>query len=207
CNVSQTTPHTVAVSAGSTAQATFTITCQALTGSLTVTTSTSGPNAPSSYTVTVDGAQSKSIAASGTVSYSGLTPSSHSVQLNGAPGNCSVSEANPQTITVTSGGTAQASFTITCQALTGSLTVTTSTSGPNPPSSYTVTVDGAQSKSILASGTVSYSGLTPSSHSVQLNGVPSNCSVSEANPQTITVTSGGTAQRSEERRGGEVCGR
>src|SRR5205823_10489018 len=122
CNVSQTTPHTVAVSAGSTAQATFTITCQALTGSLTVTTSTSGPNAPSSYTVTVDGAQSKSIAASGTVSYSGLTPSSHSVQLNGVSSNCSVSEANPQTITVTSGGTAQASFTITCQALTGNLT-------------------------------------------------------------------------------------
>src|SRR5205823_5114170 len=164
--------------------------------SLTVTTSTSGPNPPSSYSVTVDGAQSKSILASGTVSYSGLTPSSHSVQLNGVPSNCSVSEANPQTITATTGGTAQASFTITCQVFRSSLTVTTSTSGPNAPSSYSVTVDGAQSKSIAASGTVSYSGLTPSSHSVQLNGVSSNCSVSEANPQTITVTSGGTAQAS-----------
>jgi len=195
CTVSGQNPRTVTVPTSGTTT-TFSITCTALTGNLTVTTSTSGPNAPSSYTVTVDGAQSKSIAASGNVSYSGLTPSSHSVQLNGVPSNCSVSEANPQTITVTTGGTAQASFTITCQALTGSLTVTTSTSGSNAPSSYTVTVDGAQSKSIAASGNVSYSGLTPDSHSVQLNGVPSNCSVSEANPQTVNVPAGGSATAS-----------
>ncbi len=195
CTVSGQNPRTVTVPTSGTTT-TFSITCTALTGNLTVTTSTSGPNAPSSYTVTVDGAQSKSIAASGNVSYSGLTPSSHSVQLNGVPSNCSVSEANPQTITVTTGGTAQASFTITCPALTGSLTVTTSTSGSNAPSSYTVTVDGAQSKSIAASGNVSYSGLTPDSHSVQLNGVPSNCSVSEANPQTVNVPAGGSATAS-----------
>src|SRR2546430_2169857 len=191
CTVTNGLSRTVTVTAGGAVSASFTITCTALTGSLTVTTSTSGPNAPSSYTVTVDGAQSKSIAASGTVSYSGLTPSSHSVQLNGVPSNCSVSEANPQTITVSAGGTAQASFTITCQALTGSLTVTTSTSGPNPPAGYTVTLDGTPSQTIPATGTVTYTGLTPSSHSVQLNGVPSNCSVSEANPQTVNVPAGG----------------
>src|SRR3989449_939783 len=38
---------------------------------------------------------------------------------------------------------------------TGDLTVTTTTSGPNAPSSYTVTVDGGQSKTILATGSVS----------------------------------------------------
>src|SRR5206468_11966156 len=98
-----------------------------------------------------------------------------SVQLSGVPGNCSVSEANPQTITVTSGGTAQASFTITCQALTGSLTVTTSTSGPNAPSSYTVTVDGTQSKSIGASGNVSYSEIGRASRRERVKSRPGNC--------------------------------
>src|SRR5207237_7373738 len=82
------------------------------------------------------------------------------------PSNCSVSEANPQTITVTTGGTAQASFTITCQALTGSLTVTTSTSGPNAPSSYTVTVDGAQSKSRPEDHTANYHSHIQSIHSL-----------------------------------------
>jgi len=196
CTVTNGTSRTVMVTAGGAVSASFTITCQALTGSLTVTTSTSGPNAPSSYAVTVDGAQSKSIAASGTVSYSGLTPSSHSVQLNGVPSNCSVSEANPQTITVTSGGTAQASFTITCQALTGSLTVSTSTSGPDQPAGYTVTLDGSTSRSIGPTDNVTFSNLSPASHTVVLSSVPSNCSVNNGTSRTVTVSAGGTASTS-----------
>src|SRR5207249_1411315 len=182
--------------AGELAHASYTTSCTALTGDLTVTTTTSGPNAPSSYTVTVDGGQSKTMQATGSVSYSGLTAASHSVQLNGVPSNCSVSEANPQTVTVPAGGTAQASFTITCAAPNQPRTATITTSGARQTRGYAVTVDGGQSKSIGASGSVSYSGLTAASHSVHLNGVPSNCSVSEANPQTITVPAGGTAQAS-----------
>src|SRR5207247_1318213 len=81
-----------------------------------VTTPTSGPSAPGSYTVTVDGRQSKTILATGSVTYSGLNAGSYSVQLNGVSSNCSVSEANPQTITVPASGTAQARFTISCVA-------------------------------------------------------------------------------------------
>src|SRR2546425_7000740 len=114
------TGYTLKATSGTLTQATsnsFNITAAPPpTGDLTVTTTTSGPNAPSGYTVTVDGGQSKSIGASGSVSYSGLTAASHSVQLNSVPSNCSVSEANPQTVTVPASGTAQASFTITCAA-------------------------------------------------------------------------------------------
>ena len=169
------------------------------TGDLTVTTSTSGPNPPSAYTVTVDGAQSRSLGLNTSTTYTGLTATSHSVQLNGIPANCSVSEANPETVTVPAGGTAQATFTVTCTALpppTGDLTVTTATSGPNPPSGYTVTVDGGQSRSLGLNASTTYTGLTATSHTVQLNGIPTNCSVSEANPQTVTVPAGGTAQAS-----------
>jgi methionine-rich copper-binding protein CopC len=215
CSVSEANPQTVTVSTGGTAQtatvstggtaqARFTITCTAVSGSLTVTTATSGPNQPSGYTVTVDGGQTRSLGLNATTTYTGLTAASHEVQLNGVPANCSVSEANPQTVTVSSGGTAQAAtvstggtaqarFTITCTALSGSLTVTTATSGPNQPSGYTVTVDDGQSRSLGLNATTTYTGLTAAGHAVQLNGVPANCSVSEANPQTVTVSTGGTA--------------
>src|SRR5213593_1138219 len=172
CSVSEANPQTVTVPAGSTAQATFTVTCTALPGSLTVTTATSGPNPPSGYTVTVDGSQSRSLGLNTSTTYTGLTATSHTVQLNGIPTNCSVSEANPQTVTVPAGSTAQATFTVTCTALPGSLTVTTATSGPNPPSGYTVTVDGGQSRSLGLNTSTTYTGLTATSHTVQLNGIP-----------------------------------
>jgi hypothetical protein len=86
------------------------------TGDLTVTTATSGSNPPSGYTVTVDGGQSRSLGLSASTTYTGLTAASHTVQLSGVPANCSVSEANPQTVTVPAGATAQTSFTITCTA-------------------------------------------------------------------------------------------
>src|SRR5439155_1466948 len=86
------------------------------TGDLTVTTSTSGPNPPSGYTVTVDGGQSRSLGLNTSTTYTGLTAANHTVQLNGISANCSVSEANPQTVNVPAGGTAQATFTVTCTA-------------------------------------------------------------------------------------------
>src|SRR5207237_3969134 len=131
---------------------------------------------PDGYTGTVHVGQSRSLGVNTSTTYNGLTAASHTVELTGVAGNCTVSGQNPRTVSVPTSGTTT-TFTITCAALTGSLTVTTSTSGPNAPSSYTVTVDGSQSKSIAASGNVSYGGLATGSHTVQLNGVPSNCSV------------------------------
>jgi len=114
--VSGGTSQTVNVAAGQTATASFSISCTALTGSLTVTTATSGSNPPSGYTVTVDGGQSRSLGLNTSTTYTGLTAANHTVQLNGIPANCSVSEANPQTVNVPAGGTAQATFTVTCTA-------------------------------------------------------------------------------------------
>src|SRR5207237_9132285 len=110
--------------------------------------------------------------------YTGLTTTSHTVQPNGIPTNCSVSEANPQTVTVPAGGTAQASFTITCAALTGDLTVSTSTSGPDQPSGYTVSVTGGGSQTIGTSRSATFPGPAAGSPPVTLNRIPSKCTVS-----------------------------
>jgi len=200
CSVSGGNTRTVSVPAGGTVSTSFSVSCTApppQTGNLTVTASTTGSNLdPDGYTATVDGGASQSVATNGSVTFPGLAAGSHSVALSGVAANCSVSGANPQTVTVPSGGTATASFAVSCTApppQTGNLTVNTSTSGSNlDPDGYTVTVDGgAASQPIATNGSVSFTG-PAGDHTVALSGVAANCSVSGANPRTVTVPSGGT---------------
>jgi len=83
-------------------------------GDLTVTTTTNGPTTSQGYTVTVDETNSQTIATNGSVTFTGLAAGDHSVALSGVAVNCAVSEANPQMVTVPSGGTATVSFTVNC---------------------------------------------------------------------------------------------
>src|SRR5205823_3971217 len=201
CSVSGGTSRSVDVPAGGTASTSFSVSCAALSGNLTVSTNTSGSNLdPDGYTVTVDGGASQTIGANGSVTFTGLSAGSHSVALSGVASNCSVSGGTSRTVNVPAGGTASTTFSVSCAAPppdTGNLTVGTSTSGSNlDPDGYTVTVDGGASQTIGANGSVTFTGLSAGSHSVALSGVAANCSVSGANPQTVTVPAGGTATAS-----------
>ncbi|PYP75363.1 MAG: hypothetical protein DMD25_13140 [Gemmatimonadetes bacterium] len=197
CTVTGGASKTVPVTAGQTATAAFTITCSALTGSLTVTTATTGSSQPSTYTVTVDGGQSRTISANGgTTTYSGLSATTHTVALTDVPANCTVSGGASHSVTVTASQTTTEPFSISCAATTGSLAVTTTTTGPEQPSGYTVSVSGGGSQSIGTNQTITFTDLAPGSHSVALNGAPSNCSVSGGPSQTVNVTAGQTATAS-----------
>jgi len=206
CSVSGANPRTVSLIAGLVAATTFSVSCTApppppTTGDLTVTTGTSGSNIDADgYTVTVDGGASQAIGTNGSVTFSGLAAASHTVVLSGVASNCSVSGGTSRTVSVPAGGTASTSFSVSCTApppQTGNLTVTTSTTGSNlDPDGYTATVDGGASQSVGTNGSVTFTGLSAGSHSVALSGVAANCSVSGANPQTVTVPSGGTVTAS-----------
>jgi len=204
CAVSGPNPQSVTVPAGGTASASFTVTCVAQTGTLTVTASTTGSNLdPDGYTVTLDGNASTSqplATNGGTATFNAVAAGSHSVALSGVATNCAVSGPNPQSVTVPAGGTASASFTVTCVAQTGTLTVTASTTGSNlDPDGYTVTLDGnASTSQPLATngGTATFNAVAAGSHSVALSGVATNCAVSGPNPQSVTVPAGGTASAS-----------
>ena len=185
CAVSGDNPRTVSLIAGVVAATTFSVSCSAppppppppTTGNLTVSTSTTGSNQPSSgYAVSVDGGASQSIGTNGSVTFTGLSAGNHSVTLSGVPANCTVSGSNPQTVSVPAGGTATATFSVSCAApppQTGNLTVTTSTTGSNLPSGgYTVTVDGGASQSIGTNGSVTFTGLSAGNHSAALSGLP-----------------------------------
>src|SRR5207302_184630 len=164
------------------------------TGDLTVNATTTGDNQPGSYTVKVDGALSRTIAANGAgTTYSGLPAGDHTVALTDVPANCTVSGGASQTVTVPAGGAATAAFTITCTQLTGSVTVTTSTSGGTPDSNgYTVTVNGGGSKAIGTNDSVTFPGLATGNHTVTLSGIQSNCSVSGGTSRPVTVITGQT---------------
>jgi len=73
---------------------------------------------------------------------------------------------------------------------TGTLNVTTNTTANPPASGYTVSVSGAPSQSIAASATVTFLGLSAGTHTVTLNDVPSNCTVSAGTSQSVTITAG-----------------
>src|SRR5207244_3651493 len=167
------------------------------TGDLTVTTSTTGSSQPASYTVTVDGGSSRTISANGgTTTYTGLSATSHTVALTDVPTNCTASGGASHTVTVTAGQTTTEPFSISCVATTGDLTVSTTTSGSDQPSGYTVSVTGGGSQTIGATGSVTFNGLVTGSHPVTLSRAPGNCSVSGGTSQTVNGAAGQTATAS-----------
>src|SRR5438445_6163868 len=195
CTVTGGNSQTVTVPSGGTATAAFTVSCSAAPGNLTVTTSTTGSNLdPDGYAVTVDGGSPQVIGINASTSYPGLPAGSHTVAISGVAANCTVTGGNSQTVSVPSGGTATAAFTVSCSATTGDLTVTTSTSGSSlDPDGYTVTVDGGSPQALGLNASGSYPGLSAGSHTVAISGVATNCTVSGGPSQTVSVPSGGTA--------------
>jgi TolB protein len=74
---------------------------------------------------------------------------------------------------------------------TGTLEVTTATSGDEPdPDGYTVQVDAGVTQAIGAAGSLRNSSVSAGSHTVQLAGVAPNCGVVGENPRTIGIAAG-----------------
>jgi hypothetical protein len=121
------------------------VTVPPTTGILEITTSTSGTEQDADgYTVQIDAEAPQAIAAAATLEIPGVTPGNHTVLLGGLAANCTVSGDNPRAISVTAGETATIDFAVTCNAASGSLSITSATSGSSPdPDGYIVFVDGA----------------------------------------------------------------
>ena len=167
------------------------------TGNLSVTTTTTGTNLdPDGYTVTVDGTQSQAIGVNGTLNLTSLAIGDHTVKLGDVALNCTVAADNPRTVSVTFNGTATTSFAVTCTALTGDLQVSNTTTGTDPDTDYTVTIDAGTPQAMPADGTLTLTGLAVGDHTVALGDVAQNCTVAGNNPRTVSVTFNGTATTS-----------
>jgi WD40 repeat protein len=215
CPVGGTNPRTVPVITGGTtrdtARTTFSVSCVALTGIIEVTAATSGLELdPDGYTVRVDSGAPQPLPINGTVRFPGLSGGDHSVTLTGAAGNCTIGGENPRTVAVTVGGTtrdtARTTFAMTCLSTTGTLKVTTATSGAElDPNGYDVLGDEvcypyygyeycyyAWLTHVAANGVVTIPSLAVGEHTVGLGDVAANCTVTGSNPRTTNVAPGDT---------------
>src|SRR5207247_11344842 len=116
------------------------------------------------------------------VRVAGPAPGTHSVAVSGAAQSCT-SGANPQSGSVTAGGMTSVTFSLSCAPIgsgSGSLTVTTSTTGYNlDPDGYTVTIDGTNSQPIVTNASVTVTA-PAAANPVALSGVAATCTVTEA---------------------------
>jgi WD40 repeat protein len=197
CSVEGQHPRTVTVTAGQSVTVGFAVTCVTpppTVGSLRLSTTTTGPNLdPDGYAFAVDGGTSQPIGINATATLTNVAAASHSVQLSGLAGNCSVAGTNPRPVTVTAGATAETSFAVTCAAATGSIQVTTSTTGSNlDADGYLLSLDGGASQPIGINTSLTLSGRAPGTHTLALSGVATNCRTEGENPRTVELVAGNT---------------
>jgi len=195
CRVQGDNPRTVSVPSGGTKDVTFTVSCTRPVGSIRVTVATTGsPADPNGYQVTLDGGTGQHVDADGSLRITDVPAGSHAVALGDIATNCNVTGGPTREVTVTTGGTADVRFAVTCSEIgggSGSIHVTTETSGSDvDPDGYSVLVDGEALASVPATGQQTIQGLAPGSYMVQLDGVAENCQIVGTNARGVTVQDG-----------------
>jgi len=161
-------------------------------GTLRVTVTTTGPDAPATDTLGVDNLSqyhSVVIPSNGTDSLV-LASGSYMVSLTVAQ-NCTVTSPNYLSATVAAGATTDIGFSVTCVA-NGTARVTVATTGPDAPAGYWVVVEPAGfSLGVPSNGTVSFA-LASGIHTVSLVSVSQICTVTSPNNVSVTVAAGVT---------------
>lgn len=163
-------------------------------GTLEVITTTSGPEPDGDgYAISIDGASPAAVAANATFRQSGVAAGSHTVELSGIAGNCTVSGGLRLGVSVTANSVATATYAVICSPTTGTIQVTTIAGTPADPDGYQLVLDGVETQTIATGATVTIPGVSPGAHTLGLGGVAEGCLVDGDNPLTVTVTAGQTA--------------
>jgi hypothetical protein len=88
------------------------------TGGIQITVVASGPDVDADgFTITVDGSDTKTVAAGATVNFTQLSPGSHIVQIGDVADNCQTDGSDTQTLTVTAGQNVSGAFSVGCDAI------------------------------------------------------------------------------------------
>jgi hypothetical protein len=186
--------RTVTVEFDQQSSVTFNIDCTGLNGVLRVVTFTNSNDPadedPDGYLVNVAD-QTIGFANDFSYDFSPIPAGDHVVTLYDVAPNCTVDGENPRTETVEVNDTTITGFDIFCSTLTGSLEVTTVSTGPSNPGGYSVAVDD-RDVPIGANETVLIEGISPGDQQVLLEGVLDGCTLAD-NPRTIAIPGNGTA--------------
>lgn len=189
CAVQGSNPRTVTVNQDQITQANFSVECSSTTGQIEVTVTTTGEDLdPDGYTIDLDGISSRSVAANGSTTFTGVEPGSHTLTLANAASNCTVTSSNPVNTNVTAGSTSNVSFDVECTRLTGDIRVLTSSSGsPEDSNGYQVSVDGGAARAIGINDQELFTDLQPGSHSVTLSDVALQCTIDGSATRNVNV--------------------
>ena len=165
------------------------------TGTLEITTVTTGDRVdPDGYVVALDG-DGKPIGSNATLMLSDLAPGEHELELQGLAAECAIAGSNPRPVTVESGIRGRVTLQISCLAAIGSIALRTRTAGANPDlDGYTVALDGGTGAPIGMNSLVTLSRLPAGPHSLLLSGVAANCTVQGTNPRAVAVLTGSATE-------------
>ncbi len=203
CAVVGPNDQAVPVNAGATSEVTVAVTCAANLPSIRVTIATTGTDIdPDGYGLYFQGAHIScgtvplgcppSVPVNGVFTLSGLNPFElYEVVLWDVAPNCAVSDDNDRYVTVTKGATVDVMFAITCSsnAVTGSIRVTTETTGEYIPTWEFLQVEfqGIHYQ-LPANGAYLFTGVPTGDYPIEITVLrQANCAVSLPNPRTVTV--------------------
>jgi hypothetical protein len=160
-------------------------------GEIGVTTSTTGDASdPDGYLVSLDDGPTVAIGGNETITLT-APAGVHHIALSGLAGSCSLDGENPRNIVVAPDERIELTFTVVCTTGTGSLVVTTITSGaPKDPDGYVLRIDDAEQT--IGDETVTIGPLAPGLHQVRLDGAAANCAVEGDNPRSVDLAAGAT---------------
>ena len=200
CNLTGPNPLTVDVPTAGTVYAAFPFECFGV-GSIEVTTTTTGVDLDADgYGVAITNAALGGWTfyppANGTSALTDVREGTYGVSLSGVATNCTPASSNPTTVTVVNGQTTHLALAVTCVAF-GAIQVSSTTTGVDlDPNGYTAAADLAMGGGIAVptNGSATFTQVGPGTQNVTLSGVAANCAVAGANPVSVTVASGATAQ-------------
>ncbi|HET6703002.1 MAG TPA: hypothetical protein VFH14_14410 [Gemmatimonadaceae bacterium] len=151
---------------------------------------------PDGYRLVVDDAFDLPVSTNGSVVIRDLEAGVHALRLEDLASNCQIAGANPRTVTVPRARAAAVAFNVTCVQFTGSIRVTTTTTGAETdPDGYAVVVDQddyypREGDPIATNGSVTFTRVHGGEHSVSLEDVARNCTVAGSNPRAVAVSPG-----------------
>jgi Tol biopolymer transport system component len=161
--------------------------------SLVVRVTTIGPAASldaDGYSLEIDGI-GQPISGAAVVNINGLAAGSHSVRLSGVAANCSA-DANPRSVQITGyGQTVVSMFVVSCLANSGTLEISTTTTGQDlDPDGYRVLVISSAGTVLdiatSANGAASY--MVPAGPlTLRIEGVRGNCAIDGGAERQVTI--------------------
>jgi hypothetical protein len=172
------------------------------TGTVHVTTTTSGPVPTVPYLVTVNPCDpvyvcpGRQLSPNGSASIQ-LSPGSYTLALANVPANCTVAQPHSVTVTVVVNQTVNASFAVSCVVIQGgSIQISAPTTGAVPESPYEAVVNPCDlvhpCSASIAAGRTGTIVQVPGSYTVTLDNVPAICTVAEPRSVAVTVTASQT---------------